>query len=359
MKGKLDYQEKIHQLALSLIRGIGEKVFKDILQRFHTAVNFFNSPPRLQYKVTGVSKEISNQIQQRSTLNKAKEIYEQHRAAGVRLISWAEDEYPHRLKDLYDCPMFLYCKGNLRPNVSKVISIVGSREATSYGKAIVQELVSGLASYNATIISGLAYGIDIQAHRAALKEGIPTIAVVATGLNITYPPEHHEEVEAMQALGGIISEYPLNTDPQSHYFPARNRIVAGMSDATIVIEAGKISGAIITADLANNYNRDVLAVPGNLNKKYSEGCNHLIKTHRANLLTSIEDIAFLLNWEENFQNNSKNVHPKRVQLSSEEEAVFQALKELEKTNPNGASLKELCIKMKQNQEDIRAILLHL
>ena len=191
----------------------------------------------------------------------------------------------------------LYCSNTIDFDFPKVISIVGSRNATSYGKEVVETLIKQLSPYNVLIVSGLAYGIDIHAHEVAMKYNLPTLGVMAGGLDVIYPFYHKKTAQRMMGKGGLISEYCLGIQPEPHLFPIRNRIIAGISDATIVIEAGQKSGALITAICANQYNKEVFAVPGAIGQSYSAGCNHLIKTHQAHLLTSIDDLMYIMNWQ--------------------------------------------------------------
>lgn len=176
------------------------------------------------------------------------------------------------------------------------MGIVGTRKATDYGKNTCEQIVEGLANQGVTIVSGLAYGIDIATHRACLKNRVPTLGVMATGIDLIYPSTHAKTAQEMQANGGILTEYPLGTKPDFMRFPARNRIIAGLSDAIIVVEAADKGGALITAEYANNYNRDVFAVPGNLTNSYSTGCNQLIRTHKAQIFTGVDDLLDALSW---------------------------------------------------------------
>jgi DNA processing protein len=216
------------------------------------------------------------------------------------LLFYTDKDYPNRLKSIADAPALLYYKGNANLNTDKTVAIVGTRKATPYGKSITEEAVSELKKFKSLlVISGLAYGIDIAAHKSALKHNIPTLGIIANGLDIQYPSLHKNTILQMMEEGGILTEYRLGTKPDAPHFPARNRIIAGMADALIVVEAAVTGGALITADIANSYNKDVFAVPGNIGAIYSEGCNNLIKTHKASIYTGVKDLEYLMNWEEN------------------------------------------------------------
>ncbi|MEK6614804.1 MAG: DNA-processing protein DprA, partial [Bacteroidota bacterium] len=255
--------------------------------------------------------------------------------------------YPRRLKQCADSPVMLYTKGNMKPvgnisngmnlNAAHIISIVGSRACTEYGLSICEKIVADLSSYDVLVVSGLAYGIDICAHRSALKNNLATVGVLAHGLDNLYPSEHYTSSEKMLGNGGLISEFMSNTKMAPEYFPRRNRIVAGISDATIVIEATIRSGALITAEIATSYDRDVFAVPGNLGSSSSEGCNLLIKANKAMLIQSADDVIRAMSWD------TENKKPKQTQqelfahLSAEEETLINILKQKEKAHVDDMS----------------------
>jgi len=182
-------------------------------------------------------------------------------------------------------------------NFHKTVGIVGTRQATAYGKNLVERIIEDLAPHQTPIISGLAYGIDIHAHKHALKVGLPTFGVLGSGIDVIYPSAHKETAKKMMNQGGLLTENSFGTKPDAHNFPARNRIIAGLCDALIVIEAAEKGGALITAEIANSYNKDVFAVPGNIGQTYSAGCNFLIKTNKANLFTSVKDLEYIMNWK--------------------------------------------------------------
>ena len=216
----------------------------------------------------------------------------------IQILSYQCSEFPSRLNHCEDAPVILFKKGNGELNASKVISVVGTRKASDYGRKWCQKIVEQLASHQAIIVSGLAYGIDTYAHKTALDFGLLTIGVLAHGLDSVYPSSNRKLSEQMLESGALLTEFLIETNPDRENFVKRNRIVAGMSDATIVIQSPKKGGALITAEIANSYSRDVFAIPASLGKKNSEGCNPLIKTNRAALLTDISDIEYLLDWEE-------------------------------------------------------------
>ena len=217
----------------------------------------------------------------------------------IQVLFYTEKNYPDRLKPIADAPALLFYKGTARLNAGKIVSVVGTRSASPYGKAVTEELIESLQKYpDMLIVSGLAYGIDITAHKAALKNNLPTVGVMATGLDTVYPAPHKAiATQMLEEGGGLLTEYKWGNKTDPSFFPARNRIIAGLADAVIVVEAAKTGGALITAEIANSYNKDVFAVPGNLKSKFSEGCNHLIKIHKASLFTSVKDLEYLMNWD--------------------------------------------------------------
>lgn len=215
---------------------------------------------------------------------------------GIKLISIESEEYPYRLKQIPDAPLVLYSRGNVDLNSLRTVAIVGTRAATPLGMDYCREIVEELGHYGATIISGMASGIDGCAHKLALKKSIPTIGVVAHGFQFRYPAANHHLFDEMEKDGMILTEYSHNVFASKENFPRRNRIVAALADAVVVVESKARGGSLITANIANDYNRDVFAVPGRLNDISFSGCNALIKAHKANLLQSVEDIAYILRW---------------------------------------------------------------
>jgi DNA processing protein len=293
----METAEKVYQIALSQVRGVGYVLAKKLMARFGSAQAIFQSTLQTLTKVPGISSCIAQEICDSNAFSKAAELLASHDKAHTCMITPWEDAYPERLRHIYGAPMLLYLRGNVALNTAKTIGIVGTRSATNYGKKVVETLLSELSIYPLLIVSGLAYGIDIHAHKIALELGLPTLAVVAGGVDTIYPTAHKRIAEVMLAQGGLLSEHPLRTRPEAHQFAARNRIIAGIAEATIVVEAGQKSGALITARYANEYNREVFAVPGGIYEPYSVGCHHLIKTHQAHLLTSATDIVDAMQWD--------------------------------------------------------------
>ena len=232
-------------------------------------------------------------------IHRAEEEYEWTQQHGVRILRWGDDEYPQRLAECTDAPLILYYKGTADLNQMRVINIVGTRHCTIYGQDIVRHFIDGLREIcgnRMLVVSGLAYGVDIAAHRNALEKGFETVGVLAHGLDDLYPPRHRETAKRMLTQGGLLTEYMTRTNADKMNFVRRNRIVAGMCDATVLVESAAHGGGLITCGIAQEYGREVFAFPGNINQEYSEGCNNLIRKNGATLITSAKDFAESMGW---------------------------------------------------------------
>ena len=250
---------------------------------------------------------------------------------GIRALSLADDDYPQRLKNCDDAPLVLFYKGTANLNRARVINIVGTRHCTAYGQDLIRRFVSELKSLcpEVLIVSGLAYGVDINAHRQALANRLDTVGVLAHGLDYLYPTRHKQTADEMLTQGGLLTEFLTNTNADKLNFVRRNRIVAGSSDACVLVESAAHGGGLITTSIARDYNRDVFAFPGPVGAPYSEGCNNLIRDHKAQLVSSAADFVHALGWETDLkrmqvtrQGIERQLFP---QLSNEEQAVVQAL----------------------------------
>jgi DNA processing protein len=304
---------------------------------FHQSTSFLN-------KIPNIGKAISSAVKSSKALNLAEAELVYADKNQVKAFSYLDDGYPQRLKHCADAPIVLYSQGRGNINPARVISIVGTRNATRQGKELTEKIVGELVETNATIVSGLAYGIDVTAHRASLKFGIPTIGCLAHGLDRIYPKVHTNTAMEMLENGALVTDFPIGTNPDRENFPKRNRIVAGMADATIVVEAGIKGGALITAELANGYDRDVFAVPGRVGDEYSAGCLQLVKSHKAALITSAKDVLKALQWDLD-QKPKKRVSQARllIDLTEEQEKVVAVLRKQEHSIDRITTLSELPI----------------
>ena len=289
-----------HELALTLLPGIGPQLTRQLMSYGSSAKNVFMLPPGKLRRIPGVGEatiKILTGPERGKALTQAEASLRKAEREGVEILFYTSKRYPARLKLIADAPVLLYYQGPADLNAPKVLALVGTRQATEYGREQTERLLKGILSHQPLIVSGLAYGIDIIAHRAALQEGLATVGVMATGLDIIYPAAHRKTAEKMRETGGLLTEFPFGTPPDRYNFPQRNRVIAGLADGTVVVEAAEKGGALITAELALSYDRDVLAVPGNVSSAASAGCNNLIKANKAALYTQPADLEQLLNWD--------------------------------------------------------------
>lgn len=318
----------LHQVALTLVPHIGPVQAKLLIEHLGDATAVFKAKKQALEKIEGIGTVRAASIRHFADWQEAeKEIafIERYKITPLFLGS---EQYPRRLFHCYDPPTLLYYRGNAPLNAERVVAIVGTRYKTDYGRQLTEALVSGLARYNVMVISGLALGIDAIAHKAALKNELPTIGVLAHGLDKMYPAEHKTLAKDMlRQGGGLLTEFRSKTAPDKHHFPARNRIVAGMSDAAIIIETDIKGGSMITANLANDYNRDVFAFPGRTTDAKSAGCNQLIRTNKAMLITSAQELAEIMRWEPTHPPVQKIQQELFITLSAEEQKMVQLLKE--------------------------------
>ncbi len=288
-----------YKIGLMLIPGIGGILARKLVEYTGSPEAVFRSDQGLLQKIPGIGRTLAGNILDSRVLEEAdREIVFLSRY-NIRAMYYLDDDYPARLKECQDAPVILFSRGNANLDSAKVLSIIGTRSASDYGTGFCRDLVADLAArgHDPLIVSGLAYGIDICAHRAALDNGLQTVAVLAHGLSTIYPPEHRKTAKRIAGHGALVSDFGSKTGPERGNFLKRNRIIAGLADATVVIESSLSGGAMITAGFAGSYNRDVFALPGRVTDKRSQGCNNLIKTNRAALIEKTGDLEYLLGWE--------------------------------------------------------------
>ncbi len=348
--------EKIYQIALSMVSGIGDVTSKTLVSYCGSAKEVFKKNRNHLSKIPGIGQINADKIISYKDFSSAEEEINKCIKHKIDILFFTDKSYPKKLKHAPDSPAVLFYRGKASLNNYKTVAIVGTRNSTSYGREFTQKIIEKLASHHALIVSGLAYGIDINAHKSSLKYGLDTIGVMASGLDIIYPDVHRSVAKEMVNQGGLLTEFKLGIKPEPHNFPSRNRIIAGMSDVILVIEAAKKGGALITAEIANSYNRDVMALPGDIGKKYSVGCNNLIKSNKAHLLTSVDDIEYIMNWEpQNDQQPTEDKYYDYSKLSNEERLIIETLK----LNLDGIILDELSWKVQIPLNKIASILLNL
>jgi DNA processing protein len=318
-------QENLYyELALLRVEGVGDIMAKKLLTHFGTAENVLNAKSSQLAAIDGVGTVLLNNFKDKSIFEKAKQELDFIQKNEIEVLGFKDNNYPERLKHCIDGPVLLFSSGNINLKNRKIISIVGTRQITSYGTEFCRKLIEDLAPLDPIIVSGFAYGVDIVAHQLAMDHDLQTIGVVAHGLNQIYPKPHKKYVAKMEQNGGFMTEFWSTSNPDKENFVRRNRIVAGMTEATIVIESADRGGSLITANMANDYNRDVFAVPGRVTDKYSQGCNNLIKTQKANVLTCAADLIYNLNWD--IKKESKPVQKQLfVTLEDDEQKVYDYL----------------------------------
>lgn len=343
-----------YKIGITLIPLVGDVNAKKLIAYCGGAEAVFKENKKALLKISGIGDQTVQAIISQNVLKRAEQEVLFLEKNHINALFFADKEYPERLKHCVDSPVVLFVKGKTELNVSKVLAVVGTRKATSWGKDITKKIIEELAAINVIVVSGLAYGIDVAAHKAALDCGISTVGVLGHGLDRLYPSSHKQIADKMLENGALVSDYLSDTPFNPENFPKRNRIIAGLSDAVLVVEAAAGGGALITADLANGYNRDVFAVPNKPGEKYSAGCNKLIKANKAAMVESAADIVYFMRWEEE-KKKTKNIQKKLfIDLADEERAVIDLL------NGNGAlSLDMIGIQLDMLPSKTASVLLNL
>lgn len=327
-----------YKIALTLIPNIGDILAKRLVAYCGSVEAVFKEKKFSLERIPGIGSTFAKQVIDPSIFERAEEEIKFLEKNEIIPVFYLDKAYPKRLIHCEDSPVMLYFKGDANLNSEKIISIVGTREATDYGRSLCEKLISDLAEFNPLIVSGLAYGIDVCAHKAAMDNGLKTIGVFAHGMDKVYPALHRTIAEKMLGQGGLLTDFMSKTIPDRENFPRRNRIVAGIADATIVIESKKDGGSLITADIANSYNRDVFAFPGKVGDVTSEGCNNIIKQNKAALIQSAADIIYIMGWEQKKKKNAPQQRQLFVELNAEEEILVNLLKEKNIVNVDDLSL---------------------
>lgn len=317
----------LYRIALTLIKGVGVMHARNLMDVVGDEESIFKVDVRKLESIPRISRKLITEIRDPSVLRQAEKELEFVTKNNLRLLFYTDADYPQRLTSCVDAPILLYAKGNVDFNREKVIAIVGSRNETRYGQDFCRTFVRDLAAQfpEIQIVSGLAYGIDIHAHLAALQNGLSTVAVLGHGLDRIYPAVHRQTAIDLLQTGALLTEFPSGTNPDRHNFVRRNRIVAGMSDAVVVVESGEKGGSLSTADIANSYFREVFAVPGRVQDRMSTGCNRLISDNKAVLLQGAADLISYMGWEES---KTKAVTQQRdlfLELTESEEKVYTLL----------------------------------
>lgn len=346
------FDEYAGRIALTMIPGIGPVISKKLVLHCGSAEAVFREKKKMLELIPGIGKITARLVTDRDCKQKAEEELKRIGKAGIQMLYFTEANYPSRLKHCYDSPPLLYYKGTADLNAKRIVSVIGTRNITDYGTQLCEKLISDLVKYDVIVVSGLAYGVDICAHRASLEKGLNTVGVLAHGLDEIYPRMHAGTAKKMLEQGGLLTDFPCNTNPDRENFPQRNRIVAGLSDAVIVVESGERGGSMITAEFAMNYNRDVFAFPGRVGDPASAGCHNMIKRNKAALIESAEDVAYAMGWEK------PEAHvpvQKTIQIfSGDEEKVVSTMRGM-----GNVHIDEICLMTELPAGKTSAILLNL
>ena len=344
----------LYRIAITKVPNIGDVHARSLIHQYGSAADVFKAPKRHLEKIEGIGSIRANAIK---GFNDFK-IYEKEigfiEKYKITPLFITDKKYPRRLLNCYDSPVLLYYKGNADLNAKKIISVVGTRKQSDYGKYVTEKIIEELKEIKVTVVSGLAYGIDTTAHKSALKTNLPTVAVLAHGLDTIYPSNNKSLAKSMIDNGGLLTEFMSGSKPDKQNFPKRNRITAGICDALIVIESGISGGSLITAELANGYNRDVFAIPGRITDLKSEGCNMLIKKNKAAIINEATDILELMNWNEN---DSKGKSRQRIlfaELNPNEKMIIDLF-----TGDASLAIEEIYMKTKLSGSSLASALLSL
>jgi len=317
-----------YQIALSMIPGVGGITAKKLISYCGGVEALFREKKHALMKIPGIGNVLGDMVTGFKNFDRVDKEIAFIEKSGIKTMFYLDSHYPARLKHCEDGPIVLFYKGTANLNNPKSIAIVGTRSITEYGKEKCDELIEGLKKHDPLIVSGLAYGVDARAHKAALDHQLATVGALGHGLDRIYPPLHKQlAIRMIEEGGGLLSDFNSGTIPSRENFPRRNRIIAGLVDALIVVEAAKSGGALITANIASSYNRDVFAVPGRTSDMYSQGCNHLIKSLKATLVENAEDLEYAMNWQIQNDNAKPLQQSLFIELSSEEQTIIDLIKE--------------------------------
>lgn len=337
----MKHDKLLYRIALTRVRGVGDITARHLMDVVGDEEAIFTESTANLKRVFGVTDRLASELKNPQVLVEAEKeltfVLKNH----ITPLFYTDPDYPSRLKECADAPILLFAKGDMNLNASKIVSIVGTRNCTEYGKDLTEMLLIGLAEHypDILIVSGLAYGIDIVAHRAAVRLGLPTVGVLAHGLDRIYPSVHRKTAIEMLSNGGLLTDFPSGTNPDRQNFVKRNRIVAGIADATIVVESSIKGGSLITGELAASYGRDVFSFPGRVYDQYSAGCVRLIQQNKAAMITSHTDLIEMMRWDI----TTKVMTPKQQEIcfdySPEEQIIVDFLSLCESSHLNIMSLK--------------------
>lgn len=346
-------EDLIYKIGITRIPLVGAITARNLISYCGGPRAVFEARKRELLRVPGVGEQTATSIIRQQALLEAEAEIEFLEQYDVQPLFYLDPEYPRRLRHYPDSPVMLYYRGNAGLDAARIVAVVGTRRPTVQGRAFCEKLIEELKPYGPLIISGLAYGIDITAHRRCLETELPTVGVLGHGLRRIYPAQHFKIAQEMCQCGGLLTEYLSRTEPEREHFPMRNRIIAGLCDALVVVETARRGGSMISAELANSYHKDVFAVPGRVQDRQSEGCNLLIKSHKAALLESAEDLAYVMGWEK--AGRQKAIQTSLFhELSEAEKLVVDLLRETE-----FAGIDQLTLGAGKSNSEMAALLLNL
>lgn len=353
----MNEREVVASLALEQVSGVGPISAKRLKEALGSAEAVFARRTELSRLIPGVSARIVESLADPTVFDRARRELEFALKHDIRCLCLGEPDYPSRMLECADAPLVLFYKGNVSLNRQHVINLVGTRHVTDYGRMLCTRLISELKEIcpDVLIVSGLAYGVDICAHRAALESGLDTVGVLAHGLDRIYPSSHRADAIRMVDQGGLLTEFMSGTNPDRQNFVQRNRIIAGMSDATIVVESASKGGSLITAEIASGYGRECFAFPGLVGAPYSEGCNNLIRDNGATLLQNAEELVKAMGWESRMSREPVQQKLSFPQLTEEEQIVVDCLHR----SPAGVHIDVLAVKTNMPVHKLSALLLNL
>jgi DNA processing protein len=321
-------EHAIEKIALTLIDGVGPVTSRQLISYIGDTAGIFRAKKRELLAIPGIGeKTVETLVHHREAFARAEEEWAFIQKHQIKALFYTDKGYPYRLKAYEDSPVLLYYKGTVDLDHQRIVSIIGTRSPTDLGKMLCEKLIEDMMEYQVIVVSGLAYGVDITAHRKCIELQLPTIGVMGNGLDKIYPQAHHASAKKMVECGGLLTQFMTKTQPDRENFPMRNKVVAGMSDAIVVIESGIEGGSMITAEYANMYNKDVFAFPGRATDENSGGCNTLIKRNKASLIESANDLAHFMNWDKSsLPQVQRSLF---VDLNDQEQSVINLLRQNE------------------------------
>ncbi len=348
------HPDLLYQIALTLVPNIGDVHAKALVNMYGDAHAVFKAKKKDLENLEGIGTVRASSIKAFDNFMSSEAEIGFIEKYKITPLFITDKNYPQRLLNCYDSPALLYYRGNADLNHGKIVSIVGTRNNSDYGKLVCEKIIEELCDQNILITSGLAFGIDTIAHKAALKNNLSTVGVLAHGLDRIYPTQNKSLAKQMTEQGGLLTEFISNTNPDKQNFPKRNRVVAGMCDAVLVVETGKKGGSLITAELGNNYNKDVFAIPGRIGDVKSEGCNYLIKNNKAALINGADDLLEMMNWKPAGKTSVKKQRELFIELTEDERMLVNILQQQEQVH-----IDELYLKSGLSSSAVAAALLML